>query len=78
MLSCEDVQKLVESGIPGSSVEVQDLTGTSDHFAIRVVAQAFEGRSTMDRHRMVHQALGQHLTTTIHAVDIKTRTPDEG
>lgn len=77
MLTPDDVRKLVEQSIEGSRVEVSDLTGTSDHFRIQVVSPAFDGKSTMERHRMVHKALGEHLTTTIHAVDITTRTPDE-
>ncbi|MBK8975841.1 MAG: BolA/IbaG family iron-sulfur metabolism protein [Planctomycetes bacterium] len=77
MLSTQDVRALVERAIPGARVEVTDLTGTSDHFHILAVSDAFEGRSTMERHRMIHRALGEHLTRAIHAVDIKTRTPAE-
>ncbi len=77
MLSTKDVQKLVENGIPGARVEVMDLTGTSDHFRIHVVADAFDGKSAIERHKMVHQALGDHLTREIHAVDLKTKTPAE-
>lgn len=77
MLTTEQVKQLVENGIPGSRAEVRDLTGTSDHFAIRVAAKAFTGKSRMEQHKMVHRALGEHLTTTIHAVDIKTEIPPE-
>ena len=77
MLTTSEVQNLVETAIPGSSVQVQDLTGTSDHFGIQVVSDAFDGKSLIERHRLVQQALGEHLTTTIHAVDIKAKTPGE-
>lgn len=77
MLSTADVQRLVEQGIPGSEVEVTDLTGTSDHFGIRVRAAAFAGKSRIEQHKMVHLALGEHLTTTIHAVDIKIEIPPQ-
>ena len=76
MLSTEDVQQLIEKGIPDATCQVQDLTGTSDHFAIRVSCKAFAGKSRIEQHKMVHQALGEHLTTTIHAVDIKIHVPD--
>jgi stress-induced morphogen len=75
MMTTEQVKKLIEDGIPGAAVEVRDITGTSDHFAVRVSASAFAGKSLMQQHRMVHAALGQHLTTSIHAVDIKTSVP---
>ena len=77
MLSTDDVKRLIEEGIPGSTAEVSDLTGTSDHFAIRVRARAFAGQNRIEQHKMVHAALGEHLTTTIHAVDIKVEIPEE-
>ena len=77
MLTTDDVRKLVEDNIPGSQVEVSDLTGTSDHFRIIVVSDQFAGESRIARHKMVHRALGEHLTRAIHAVDITARTPQE-
>ncbi len=76
MLSTVDVKRLIEEGIPGAVAEVEDLTGTSDHFAVTVSATAFAGRSRIEQHKMVHAALGEHLTTTIHAVQIKTIVPE--
>ncbi len=76
MLTTNDVKQLVEQGIPGAAVEVADLTGTSDHFSVRVEADAFRGLSLIDQHKLVHASLGEHLTTTIHAVDIKTSIPE--
>lgn len=75
MLRTVDVKKLVEDAIPGSEVEVADLTGTSDHFDIRVCSAEFAGMSRIEQHKLVQKALGEHLTTTIHAVQIKTSTP---
>lgn len=76
MLSTNDVQKLISDSIPDATVEVADLTGTSDHFDIRVSSAAFEGMSRIEQHKMVQRALGEHLTTTIHAVQIKTQIPE--
>ena len=72
MLTPKDVQELLERGIPGCTAEVEDLTGTSDHFGVTVTSSDFAGKSTIEQHKMVHAALGEHLTTTIHAVQIKT------
>lgn len=76
MLTTDDVKTLIESGIPDSRAEVGDLTGTSDHFSVTVTSAAFAGKSRIEQHKMVHKALGEHLTTTIHAVQIKTCLPD--
>ena len=76
MLSTDDVKNLIEASIPGSDVAVADMTGTSDHFDIQVTASEFVGKSRIEQHKMVQSALGEHLTTTIHAVQIKTNTPN--
>ena len=77
MLTPVDVRKLIEDHLPGAEVRVSDMTGTSDHFDVRVCASAFAGKTVMEQHKMVHQALGEHLTTSIHAVNIKTMVPEE-
>lgn len=74
-LTTDQVRTLIEQGIPGANAQVADMTGTSDHFQVRVEAAAFAGKSLMEQHKMVHTALGEYLTREIHAVDIKTSTP---
>jgi stress-induced morphogen len=69
------LKALIEAGIDEATVQVRDMTGTSDHFDVEVVSPAFRGKSIIDQHKMVHAAVGEHLTTTIHALQIKTRTP---
>lgn len=47
------------------------------HFRVRVVAEAFRGQLPLARHRAVYAALGDMMTTDIHALSIVARTPDE-
>jgi stress-induced morphogen len=75
MLTVSAVQKLLEASFPEGKVRVIDLTGTSDHFGVDVTSDRFEGLSLIEQHRLVHAAVGSHLTEAIHALDIKTRTP---
>lgn len=75
MLTVSAVQKLVQDSFPDGNVRVIDLTGTSDHFGVEVISTRFEGLSLIEQHKLVHAAVGDHLTGAIHALDIKTRTP---
>lgn len=75
MLSVTDVKKLLETSFPDGQIRVIDLTGTSDHFGVDVTSTRFEGLSLIEQHKLVHAAVGAHLTEAIHALDIKTRTP---
>lgn len=74
-LTTAQVQQLIESALTDAVVRVADMTGTSDHFEIEVTSPDFAGLSRIEQHKLVHKALGQHLTTSIHAVQIQTKTP---
>lgn len=47
------------------------------HFAIEIIADAFEGKSPLERHRMVYDALADYMQQQIHAVKIKAKSPSE-
>lgn len=72
-MTADEVKQKIEAGIPGASVTVKDLTGTSDHFSAVVIAPAFAGKSVMQMHRMVYAALGEAMKGEIHALQLETR-----
>ncbi|WP_135805625.1 BolA family protein [Halorussus marinus] len=78
-MDAADVQRLIESNLDGAEATVTRPRGVDDddHLAATVVSPAFEGESLVDQHEMVYDALGQHMTTDIHAVELKTYTPEE-
>ena len=75
-LSPDEVRAQVLAALPGSYVEVKDLTGTSDHYEALVVAPQFEGRSRIDQHKLVYGALGAAVGREIHALALRTFTPE--
>lgn len=74
MWSAEQIKSTLETKIDGSRVAVDDLTGTSDHFQVTIVSDAFEGKSLIERHRTVYAALGSDVGGAIHALAIKAYT----
>ena len=72
MPSSEDIKQRIEAAIPGARAEVEDYTGTSDHFRATVSAEAFEGLSRIEQHRLVYGALGTDVGGAIHALQLKT------
>lgn len=72
-----EIQKLIEDKLPDSQVAVVDTRGSGDHFEIMVVSKDFENVLLIDRHRMIHSALGENLGGEIHAVEIKAYTPEQ-
>jgi len=71
-----EIQQCIEAHIAGAVAEVRDYTGTGDHFEVRVVASAFEGKPLVERHQMIYAALGAAVDgRNIHALALKTLTP---
>ncbi len=62
--------------LPADHVEVQDLTGGGDHFKAVVVSRAFEGKTRIQQHQLVYAALGDRMREQIHALVIRTYTPE--
>jgi acid stress-induced BolA-like protein IbaG/YrbA len=70
-----EVRQLIERGLPGAIVQVQDTTGGGDHFEALVVSDKFDGRSLVERHQLVYAALGDAMRARVHALALKTLTP---
>lgn len=78
MISPGEIKSTLEKALPGSTIEVQDLTGGADHFQVWVISQSFEGKSLVDQHQMVYGALRDALgSERIHALALKTYTPEQ-
>jgi len=71
------LEQLIGNAIPGADVRAVDLQGSGDHFEVTVVSPDFEGRSLVQRHRMVYEAIGDAMSGPIHAMTIKALTPDQ-
>jgi stress-induced morphogen len=75
MASAEDIKRRIEASIPGAHAEVEDYTGGGDHFRATVTADAFRGRSRLEQHRLVYDIFGAEIGGAIHALSLKTQTP---
>ncbi|MGN7725996.1 BolA family protein [Luteimonas sp. 22616] len=69
------IRKLIEQGLPGARVAVQGDDGV--HFEALVVSDAFRGKLPLARHRLVYATLGDLMGGEIHALALRTLTPEE-
>ena len=67
----QEVQERIEQALPGARVQVTTFRG-DDHFQAEVHAPQFAGKSLVDQHRMVYDALEGWLGETMHALALKT------
>lgn len=69
------IRQLIEQGLPGARVAVQGDDGV--HFEALVVSDAFQGKLPLARHRLVYATLGELMGGEIHALALRTMTPEE-
>lgn len=77
MMHPEEVREKLVQSFPNSEVVVQDTTGTMDHFQVLIISSLFEGKSMVEQHQMVYKALGDLMKEAIHALALKTYTPQQ-
>ena len=76
MPSTDDVKQRIEAALPGSRADVHDLTGGGDHLRAEVVYPGFAGLSRIQQHKLVYDVFGDEIGGPIHALSLKTSTPD--
>ena len=78
MITPEQIKSTLEQALPGSTIEMQDLTGGEDHWQVFIVSPAFEGKGLIEQHQMVYAALKEEMgDQRIHALALKTFTPEQ-
>jgi stress-induced morphogen len=71
----EDIKAAIEQELPGATVELTDLAGDDNHWAARVIAPQFAGKSRVQQHKMVYAAFGEKMGGELHALQVTTVVP---
>ena len=70
-----EIEDLIKGAIPDARVTIEDLRGDGDHYAALVVSAAFKGKTRVQQHQMVYNALQDKMGTTLHALALQTSVP---
>lgn len=73
----QDIQRMIEEAIPSALVQMEDLAGDGDHFAVHVISESFKDKTRIQQHQMVYQALGTRVGGQLHALAIRTSVPPQ-
>jgi len=76
-MDAAEIQRLIKEGIPDATVTIEDLRGDGDHYAARVVSSAFAGKTRVQQHQMVYQALRGNMGDALHALALQTAVPTD-
>ena len=75
-MDAHEIERLIKIGIPDAKVTIRDLAGDGDHYAAEVVSESFRGKSRVQQHQMVYNALKGKMGGTLHALALQTSAPE--
>ena len=73
-MSAIEIKSFIEKAIPDSLVEIEDLKGDGDHYSATVKSKSFLGKTRVEQHKMVYDALKGKMGSELHALKLKTIT----
>ncbi len=71
-----EIERLIKDSMPDAVVSIQDLAGDGDHYSAHIVSSAFKGKSRVQQHQMVYQALQGRMGGELHALALQTAVPE--
>lgn len=75
-MSAPEIEALIKAALPDAEVIIEDLAGDGDHYMARVTSPAFAGKSRVQQHKMVYDALGGRMGGALHALQLTTAVPN--
>jgi stress-induced morphogen len=74
-MNAKEIEGLIKARFPDAEVTIRDLAGDGDHYAAHVVANEFKGKSRVQQHKMVYDALEGRMGGVLHALALTTAPP---
>jgi stress-induced morphogen len=75
-MDAAEIERLIKEALPDATIEIRDLAGDGDHYAASVISAAFKGKSRVQQHQMVYNALKGQMGGILHALALQTSAPD--
>ncbi len=75
-MAANDIERLIRARIPDAEVTIRDLAGDGDHYAATVIAESFRGKSRVQQHQIVYEALKTEMGDKLHALALQTGIPE--
>jgi len=75
-MPANEIEKLIRDAFPDAEVTITDLAGDNDHYAAMVKSKAFKGKTRVQQHKMVYDALQGRMGGVLHALSLQTMAAD--
>ena len=70
-----EIERLIKAGFPDAQIRIDDLRGDGNHYAATIISAAFKGKTRVQQHQMVYQALQGRMGNELHALALQTAAP---
>ena len=74
-MTAGDIEAMIKKAIPDAQVTIRDLAGDGNHYSAEVVSAAFRGKSRVEQHKLVYDALKGNMGGALHALALQTSAP---
>jgi stress-induced morphogen len=74
-MAADDIARLIKERFPDAEIRIEDLAGDGDHYAATVTSEEFRGKTRVQQHQMVYDALKGNMGGVLHALALKTAAP---
>ena len=74
-MDASEIERLIKARIPDAEVTIRDLAGDGDHYAATVIAESLRGKSRVQQHQLVYEALRGQMGGALHALALQTGVP---
>jgi stress-induced morphogen len=75
-MNAREIESMIKAALPDAKVVIRDLAGDGDHYAAEVVSASFRGKSRVQQHQMVYNALKGNMGGALHALALQTSAPE--
>ena len=75
-MNANDIERLIKEALPDAVVTIRDLAGDGDHYAAEVVSETFRGKTRVQQHQLVYEALKGNMGGALHALALQTNAPE--
>jgi len=74
-MQAHEIEKLIRLAFPDAEIKIEDLRGDGDHYSCLIETGSFAGKTRVQQHKMVYDALGGRMGNQLHALALQTRIP---
>ena len=76
-MAASEIEGLIKARLPDAEVRIEDLRGDGDHYLAYVSSLEFAGKTRVQQHQMIYEALGGRMGGELHALALQTSVPED-